>query len=155
MSLPRCTECRKTFAPAATARLHQRVCGEECRHRRRARLARRRRAADLEACREDECERQRKHRDASVRGSCHEPASGRKSAELQGKLQQIVDRVVRLSRATFQREVRRIVRQSAKVLEAEVGGAGRCHEPASAPATVEYGSRSSARVEDVTDRDGC
>jgi hypothetical protein len=154
MSLHRCTECRKTFTPAARARQHQRVCGEDCRKRRRAKLSRRRRGFDLEGCREDERERQRKHREASGLGGCHEPASGGKSLELLGKMQQIVDKVVRVSRASFEREIRRILRESEKILVPDVAGAGACHEPASALAAAENGSRSLVSVDGVTDQHG-
>jgi hypothetical protein len=154
MSLHRCTECRKWFTPAVTATLHQRVCGPECRRRRRAKLARARRGSAVEEYREDERERQRKRREGAPPGTCHEPASGGKAAELLGKMQRIVDGVVRLSRATFEREIRRIVRESARVLGSEVDGAGACHEPASALAAAENGSRSLAGVDGVTDRHG-
>jgi hypothetical protein len=154
MSLHRCTECRKWFTPAVTATLHQRVCGQECRRRRRAKLARGRRGAALKECREDECVRQRKRREAAPAGARHELASGGKSLELLGKMQRIVDKVVRLSRAGFEREIRRIVRESARVLGSEMDGAGACHEPASALASAGNGSRSLASVDGVTDQHG-
>jgi hypothetical protein len=154
MSLHRCTECRKWFTPAVTATLHQRVCGQECRRRRRAKLARARRGAGLEECRDDERERQRKHREAAAPGRRHEPASDGKSPELLGKMQRIVDKVVGLSRASFEREIRRIVRESARVLGSEVDGAGACHEPASTLGSAENGSRSLASVDGVTDQHG-
>jgi hypothetical protein len=91
MAQPRCTECRTWFTPAVTARSHQRVCGAACKRRRRNKLARRRRRDDLEAHRADERGRQEKHRDGRQGGNGHEPPSGRKYAELLGKLQQIVD----------------------------------------------------------------
>jgi len=154
MALHRCTECRKRFTPAVTATLHQRVCGQECRRRRRAKLARARRAAALEECREDERVRQQKHREAAASGARHEPGSGGKSSELLEKMQQVVDRVVRLSRASFEREIRRVVRESARVLGSDLDGAGACHEPASALAVAENGRRSLVGVDGVTDRDG-
>jgi hypothetical protein len=154
MSLHRCTECRKWFTPAVTATLHQRVCGQECRRRRRAKLARARRGAALEECREDERVRQRKRREGAPPGARHEPASSGKLLELLGKMQQVVDRVVRLSRASFEREIQRIVRESVKVLGADVDSSRACHEPASALASAENGSRSLASVDGVTDQHG-
>jgi hypothetical protein len=154
MGLHRCTECRKWFTPAVTAKQHQRVCGKECRGRRRAKLARSRRAATREDCRADERERQRKHREAAASGACHEPALSGKSSEWLGKMQQVVDKVVRLSRASFEREIRRIVRESAKVLGADVDRARACHEPASALAAAQNGSRSRLGVDGVTDQHG-
>jgi hypothetical protein len=80
----KCSECRKWFRPGATAAGHQKTCCEKCRRERRSRLARKRRLADLEAYREEEKHRQRRHRagvtskakgDAAP-GSCHGAASG-------------------------------------------------------------------------------
>lgn len=112
MARHRCTECRKWFEPAVTARGHQRVCGEVCRRSRRRRLASLRRLSTLAEHREDERVRQRKHRGAPKAEPCHEPASDSKSWELLMKLQQIVDKVASLSRATFRREAMRILREN-------------------------------------------
>ncbi len=96
MALARCTECRKWFSAAATAREHQCVCGPDCRRRRRKKLARRRRRFELEEHRADERARQQKHRDAARRSDRYEPASDGNYSELLGKLQQIVDNASRL-----------------------------------------------------------
>ncbi len=154
MALVRCTECREWFAAAVTAIEHQCVCGPDCRRRRRNKLARRRRRADLDERRADERVRQQKHRDAVARAGCHEPASDRNYAELLGKLQQIVDKASRLSRASFGRDARRILRKSRVLGGATMDGARRCHEPPSEPGPAENGSRSAAGVDGVTDRDG-
>ena len=69
-------QCLTWFAPAVTARGHQRVCGAGSKRRRRNKLARRRRPDDLEAQRADERGRQEKHRDGRGRDR-HEPPSGR------------------------------------------------------------------------------
>jgi hypothetical protein len=87
----KCSECRKWFRPGATAAGHQKTCCEKCRRERRLRLSRKRRLADLEAYREEEKHRQRRHRagvtpkakgDAAPSGGhapasecCHAPAS--------------------------------------------------------------------------------
>ncbi len=113
MARHRCTECRKWFEPAVTASGHQRVCGEDCRGSRRRRLSALRRRRTLAEQREDERARQRKHREAPKWGECHEPASDGKSWELLLKLQQIVDKAARLSRATFRRDALRILRRNA------------------------------------------
>ena len=154
MARHRCTECRKRFTPAVTASRHQRVCGKDCRGRRRCKLARGRRLGALEEQREDERGRQQKHREARRLGACHEPPSGGKSWELLLKLQQIVDKAARLSRATFQRDARRILRTTRLFSESERDGAGRRHEPPSALGSAENGARSVATVDGVTDRDG-
>ena len=60
----RCTECRKWFHPAASARQTQRVCCERCRKKRDRVLAGARRGRELERYREEERERQRKCRQA-------------------------------------------------------------------------------------------
>jgi hypothetical protein len=150
----RCTECRKWFAPAVTAAKHQRVCGEECRHERRNKLARRRRRDDLEEHRADERHRQKKRREAVKLGECHEPASAGKCLDLLVKLQQVVDKAARLSRATFRREAIRILRKTPALSGVDMDGAGRCHALASALGTGENGSRSVVGVDGVTDRDG-
>jgi hypothetical protein len=154
MAQHRCTECRTWFAPAVTARAHQRVCGTGCKRRRRNKLARRRRRDDLEAQRADERLRQEKHREGREGEDCHEPPSGRKCAELLVKLEQIVDKATRLSRATFRRDALRILRRSTVFSSAAMDGAGRCHEPPSALGAAESGSRSAAGVDGVTARDG-
>ena len=154
MARHRCTECRKRFTPAVTACGHQRVCGADCRRRRRHKLARSRRGRALEEQREDERARQQKHREAAKSGGCHEPPSDGKSWELLLKLQQIVDKAAYVSRASFRRDALRILRQSTRLSGAEMDGAGGCHEPPSALESAENGSRSVAGVDGVTDRDG-
>ena len=140
MAQHRCTECRKWFKPAATAREHQRVCGRGCRQLRRNRLARRRRGGEVEEWRADERERQHTRRKAAKEGPCHEPASDGKYAEVLAKLQQIVDKAVDVSRATFRREARQILRKCGAWEGSELDGAGPCHELASARKTAEVGS---------------
>lgn len=155
MAQPRCTECRKWFVPAATASEHQQVCGAECRRRRRNKLARRRRRrADLDEQRADDRDRQKKHREGTKGAGCHEPPSDSKYADLLLKLEQIVDSAARLSRATFRREAKRILRQNSALSGASLDGAGRCHELPSALAPAENGSRSVVSVDGVTDQHG-
>lgn len=154
MARHRCTECRKWFVPAVTASGHQRVCGEDCRCCRRRKLARTRRRGALEEQREDERARQRKHRDSTRSGECHEPPSDGNSLELLLKLQQIMDKASRLSRATFRRDALRILRKRTGLARAGRDGARRCHEPPSALGAAENGCRSVAHVDGVTDRDG-
>jgi hypothetical protein len=154
MAQHRCTECRKWFAPAATASKHQRVCGKECRRHRRNKLARRRRCGGLGEQRAEERERQRKHRDGAKRGGCHEPASDGKRSELLIKLQQIVDKSTGLSRATFQREARQILRKCGAFVGSELDGAGPCHELPSARKVAETESLSVVFVDGVTSQHG-
>ncbi len=145
----RCSECRARLVPAATARATQRVCGPECRKRRRARQARRRRYADREASRADERERQKLHRERRragqapqwpCRGSpelsagacsgsgheaCHWLASARKCRNLQREVLEIVNRSLRVSRATFEREQARIARKLSRLAAAPRSDLGR------------------------------
>jgi hypothetical protein len=141
MAQARCTECRKCFVAAVTAREHPCVCGPACRRQRRNKLARRRRRGELEEHRADERARQQKHRDAARGSEGHEPASDGNYLELLGKLQQIVDNASRLSRATFRLGARRILRKSRAFASAAVDGAGGCHELPSEPGAAESGSR--------------
>lgn len=85
---------------------------------------------------------------------CHEPASDAKSAELLRKLEEIVDRAVRLSRATFRRDVTRILRTIGGPGLTKVDRAGACHEPPCALGARGNGSGSVADVDSVTDRYG-
>src|SRR5437899_3071390 len=93
----RCTECRRWFAPAATAATSQRVCGTECRKKRRLRLARARRAERVQEYRVDERERQRERRQrrreaenkgpgGAAGGGGHAPPSAGNVAELAARL---------------------------------------------------------------------
>lgn len=147
----RCSECRARFEPAVTAKEKQRVCGAECRRRRRARLARRRRRAELEGSRAEERERQRQHRQGrrvlqapplqACRGSpepecasgnreaCHEPASVHKHVNLQEEMLKIVDRSLRVSRASFERERARMRRELSRVSASRALGSGQSPGP--------------------------
>ena len=58
----RCSECRCWFEPVPTAAKSQRVCGTECRRRRRGRQAKKRRRGNVQECRLDEKLRQRASR---------------------------------------------------------------------------------------------
>jgi hypothetical protein len=102
----RCTECRKTFDPAITARDTQRVCGAACRASRDRRLARARRRRELDDYRADERERQCTRRERREADGCHAPPSAPKCAELPREVVEIVDRLVRVSRATLLRQIR-------------------------------------------------
>jgi hypothetical protein len=130
------------------------VCGDECRQRRRNKLARRRRRGDADEQRVDDRVRQQKCRDARKEAGCHEPASDGKSLELLWKLQQIVDSAAELSRATFRRQAQQILRKCGPIPAAGVDKPGRRHELPSALAAAENGSRSAVEWDSVTDRDG-
>jgi len=129
-SRQRCRECRQWYYPARSAKGSQVVCGESCRRVRRNRLARRRRVERLQESRLDERERQRECR-ARKRGSraasetragpgeqahevtqCHVPASTRNPSELQKELALFWDTQARRSRATLERELERMARET-------------------------------------------
>lgn len=71
----RCTECRKWFQPAPSARDTQKTCSEPCRARRRCKQAQRRRWEHVQQARVDERERQRDCRRCR-RGQVSAQASG-------------------------------------------------------------------------------
>ena len=154
MAQHRCSECRKWFTPAATAKEHQRVCGRACRQLRRNRLARGRRGDEAKEWRADERDRQRKRRRAAKEGPCHEPASDGKYSEVLVKLQEIVDKAVAVSRATFRREARQILRRYGAWESSDLDGAAPCHELASARKVAESGSLSGVSVDSVTSQHG-
>lgn len=109
------------------------VCSRACRAARDRKLARIRRARDIEGYRADEQRRQRESRKARARAQlpaeadaeaapaparpgCHAPPSASKSLDLQKEIAQVVDRVLALSRATLERELRRIWPQASEIV---------------------------------------
>ena len=127
-SRQRCSECRGWYHAAPSARATQKVCGPECRARRRRRLARDRRSRRVQDARVDERERQRqcraRRKDAGkvTEGARtdtgppardgHAPASGDSSGEIMGKVLDLWDRETARSRATLSREIGLILRGS-------------------------------------------
>ena len=107
----RCSECRKSFVAAPSARTTQRVCGTTCRARRDRKLARGRRRAELVDARVDERARQQRRRERRAAGKCHAPPSARKPSELQVEILQSVDRALTLSRATLAVELRELMKE--------------------------------------------
>ncbi len=112
----RCTQCRAWFIPSGSSVGTQRVCGKACRRLRDNALARRRRAADPDAAREDERLRQRKHREALRAGEttppkppasapCHAPPSDANPAKLRHKILDLWDREAALSRARLDHQI--------------------------------------------------
>ena len=112
----RCTQCRAWFVPKVSSVGTQRVCGPACRRLRDNALARRRRAADPDAAREDERLRQRKHREALRAGEttppkppapapCHAPPSDANPAKLRHKILDLWDREAALSRARLDHQI--------------------------------------------------
>jgi hypothetical protein len=87
-------------------------------------------------------------------GKCHELASDAKTAELLQKLEEIVDRAARLSRATFRRDAMRILRKIGPAGPVKVDGVGGRHELACTLDAGENSSRSVVDVDSVTDRYG-
>ena len=141
----RCVECRRWYHPARSAVGHQCVCGPECRKARRRKQAKVRRAADLGHFRQEERRRQRESRarrreappearsragpepeDRDVTG-CHAPASSRNSSELVMKARRLWDKQVRLSRASLDRELRRMGLEFEEIVSEALaaGGTGR------------------------------
>jgi hypothetical protein len=124
----RCTECRKRFEAATTTGKRQRTCSKECRLERRRKQAKRRRLADLESYRAEECERQQMRRDPLVQpgsdGKCHGPTSSAKALELLPKIRQIVDKALRVSRTDFGRQLRRIERVLQPIVFAKAAANG-------------------------------
>jgi len=108
----RCSECRKAFVPAPSARTKQLVCGKTCRRARRRKLARRRRALHLEDSRADDRKRQRGHRERhAAAAESHEPPSPRKPPISQSQIVDFVDRALALSRASLVREIGAMIDQ--------------------------------------------
>lgn len=113
------------FTPTPSARTTQKVCGPPCRALRDNRHARRRRRDDLDEARDDERERQRKHRAATPRPAAprppvtpppeprrHAPASDEILSKTLKKLIQSWSAASDLSRATLSREIARAIERS-------------------------------------------
>jgi hypothetical protein len=137
----RCTECRKWFHAAASARQTQKVCSGRCRRVRDQALARARRAQDLDRHREDERERQSKCRRARreklgrgpprVRVTArHTPPSCAKFPELHDKVLESWDKAVALSRASLGRELSETWAEIERSAGTAQRGEARCHAPA-------------------------
>ena len=107
----RCSECRKAFVPAPSARTKQLVCGKTCRRARRRKLARRRRTLHLEDSRADDRKRQRGHRVRHAAAESHELPSPLKPPISQGQIVDFVDRALALSRASLVREIGAMIEQ--------------------------------------------
>jgi hypothetical protein len=125
----RCTECREWFVPEGRTGPKQRVCGDDCRLKRRRKLSRRRRSADVDAFRADERLRQRKHRAEHGKGHdatvCHAPASVHNGSKALVKVKQIVDKAIRRSRAGLDLELGRITGQIGSIVREAAAAMGR------------------------------
>ena len=107
----RCTECRKSFVAAPSAKTSQRVCSLACRKARDRSQARARRRRELEAARAEERLRQRacRERRASCEGGHAGPSSPKRSISRM-EMGLVVDRLLALSRASLMRDLPRILR---------------------------------------------
>jgi len=111
----RCTECRKTFTPARSARDTQRVCSMACRKALDRKLARVRRRRDLDDARLDDCARQQARRER-LAATRHAPPSPRKCPISPKEVRQFVDRALARSRATLVRDLHGILLRFAPIL---------------------------------------
>lgn len=138
----RCTECRRGFVASRKSGENQCTCCEVCRLARRRKQARKRRRKDLEGFRADERDRQQNRRarqaearalavaeatqaEFAARGAqCHAPASVLKSLKVQEEIHRILDGPFRLSRAGFERELRRVERKIGSIVRQAVAQYG-------------------------------
>lgn len=100
------------FAPAASAKETQRVCGPACRLARDRTLGRARRRREPEVYRAEERARQAACRARRSEEECHAGASAAKSLTSLPEVQVIVARILKASRTTLERELRLIVVRS-------------------------------------------
>jgi hypothetical protein len=130
----RCIECRRYFVPLPMARHNQKTCCEECRVHRKRKLAKRRRANDLEGFRADERERQKEHR-ARQKGCAKktgkQPPMSRatlspREAILRAEIVKNWDKAIDLSRAGFQRQISLLLGREAKII-GQAGTENVCH----------------------------
>src|SRR5436190_1272203 len=149
----RCSECRKTFRPAPSARKTQRVCEAGCRSKRDRRLAQARRRRELAEARAEERARQQACRERRSKAGCHAAASAPKRSLTQQEVEQFVDRALELSRATLVREVRGILRRLAPIGGSGEGGKtamSRASLAAQASDTVDVSDENLAELSRVT-----
>ena len=127
----RCAGCRKSFTPDRRTATRQVMCSRACgAHRRRTR-AKERRGADLEGYRDAERERQRDRRRRRREGAASAPEEVCKSVQvvevsraefaaqvhaITSVIVQNVDKAAALSRAEFERQVVKIVREGVEIL---------------------------------------
>lgn len=130
----RCAECRTWSTPPARLAKQQVVCGASCRLKRRRKQARARRAAEPVHFRDEERERKRRSRqkqrrklaeqefaggDAqkkAAKGRGHAPGKAPKRAESGREFVDFWDKLSEVSRAGWEREVRKIAREVWKKL---------------------------------------
>ena len=125
----RCSECRQWYVPAQSAVKTQRTCSKKCRLRRRAKLERARRAADLANARADERERQRRHRaQKGAKKGADPPMS---QAGLYVQMQDIIEEIMedlgqaqRLSLTGLRRRLHRIALKTYEKIERDAMNSG-------------------------------
>lgn len=134
----RCSTCRKWFCPALSAIHHQKTCSPECRRKRLRRLARRRRAKDLEGYREDErrwqadCRARRRER-SGTEGVSSRSGLFPEVMELKEVILKVWDKAFRQSRSRLGWKVLQVLRDSGwKLGQGETESVAR-HTTASAP----------------------
>ena len=139
----RCAECRTWFTPPARLAKQQVVCGASCRLRRRRKQARTRRAARPVHFREEERERKRRSRQEQRRklveqesagvgaheraavGRSHGPGEAPNRAESGREFAYFWDELSEVSRAGWEREVRKVAREVWKKLRHTSSPCGR------------------------------
>lgn len=149
----RCSQCRRWFTPPARLAKQQRVCSAGCRLKRRAKQARFRRSKKPQWYRQEERERKRRSRQVqrlarsegegqqAVTGehvgtdvsAGHAPGRGPKRRESQRKFDDLWDRLLDVSRAGLEREVRNIARQMWRELRQEPATRAAGHGPGGFP----------------------
>lgn len=134
----RCCECRRWYVPSCTAAHTQKTCCPACRARRLRKLARRRRALDVEEYRADERERQRecraRRRAESDKGT-KEPLLSHagllpREAILCREIIESWDKQMMLSRAYLERRISVLLGRAAKKPGQAGTENGDCHAPA-------------------------
>src|SRR5437868_7633903 len=111
---PRCSECGCRFEPDPRTGKRQRTCGKECRRKRRGRQAGQRRAEEPERFRPAERARQTRCRQRKRAVTWEQGLVSRADlpSEVEARIEEMMAEMAareRLSRADFQRQVRRLV----------------------------------------------
>ena len=130
----RCTSCRCLYRPSTRAAGAQRTCSPECREVRRRKLAKRRRARELDECRAEERERQRECRARQIGGEgktrrLSRATLSRPEAILRDEIVESCDKMMRVSRATLNRRVGLLLGRAGSKLRQSETEKRDCHAP--------------------------
>lgn len=127
----RCTSCRRWYHRLATAKTQQ-TCSKQCRVKRQRKLAKRRRRHDLAGSRAEERARQQCWRDGQEAAESKQVSRATLTpqvAVLYEKITEDWDKILKLSRARFERKIAAFLVQNTPKLGQSGTQNEHCHAP--------------------------